>query len=607
MTMSDHVLYHQKSAVEVGQIERYVVSYSLSKRDGSDTSALAMVASIKNSLWLQIKNVSKSTYRAGYIMGPYDLYCDLRQENYDPFTRMIVSAEKPQYHNSLLPQTKFVIELTLHQLKSKYVWIVDVVSNIIFSRNSHTSYELTIGTTKNSLKSRDFVNNSDLRFNITKLTNQDLWKIPKCITEIKKPKHLIILTHGLHSNVSVDMIYIMEEIYKQQTLHSNEDLVVDGYLDNVCQTEKGVKYLGTGLAEHIINNLYDASVKKISFIGHSLGGIVQMFAIAYISIRYPWFFEKVQPTNFVTLASPLLGLGTHDPKYLKYSLSYGIMGQTGKDLGLHKGKTNDKIPLLYLISGEPFKSILKRFQRRTAYANAINDGIVPLYTSALLYLEYKEILNTLQEVKQKKDELTKLPNASLIGSVASLLTQPRPNSAYIDDPSERNNIIIHDKLYTEDDCQKLKEKYSSTILKPYLKHKIKGQEKSYPESIADRLQEGVKWRKVIVALKPDAHNNIIVRRRFTNAYGWPVVKHLVSIHFTDTAEDPPPQYEPLIIDSDQFTWLTRVDSTTDGILSTTSNLLDRKWHRRSDKLDRSSNIIYSTTEPTTETVIGDSL
>ncbi|KFY53017.1 hypothetical protein V497_08412, partial [Pseudogymnoascus sp. VKM F-4516 (FW-969)] len=39
------------------------------------------------------------------------------------------------------------------------------------------------------------------------------------------------------------------------------------------------------------------------------------------------------------------------------------------------------------------------------------------------------------------------------------------------------------------------------------------------------------WRKVLVRLEPDAHNNIIVRRKFANAYGWPVVQHLVDTHF----------------------------------------------------------------------------
>ncbi|KAL8685493.1 MAG: hypothetical protein Q9218_007726, partial [Villophora microphyllina] len=54
------------------------------------------------------------------------------------------------------------------------------------------------------------------------------------------------------------------------------------------------------------------------------------------------------------------------------------------------------------------------------------------------------------------------------------------------------------------------------------------------EKIARGYHHDLSWRKVLVRLEPDAHNNICVRRMFANAYGWPVVKHLVDTHFADT-------------------------------------------------------------------------
>ena len=54
------------------------------------------------------------------------------------------------------------------------------------------------------------------------------------------------------------------------------------------------------------------------------------------------------------------------------------------------------------------------------------------------------------------------------------------------------------------------------------------------EKIARAYHEGMSWRKVLVRLEPDAHNNMVVRRMFSNAYGWPVVKHLVETHFADS-------------------------------------------------------------------------
>lgn len=55
------------------------------------------------------------------------------------------------------------------------------------------------------------------------------------------------------------------------------------------------------------------------------------------------------------------------------------------------------------------------------------------------------------------------------------------------------------------------------------------------EKIARAYHRDLSWRKVLVKLEPDAHNNLIVRRMFANAFGWPVVHHLVDAHFSDSA------------------------------------------------------------------------
>jgi hypothetical protein len=56
------------------------------------------------------------------------------------------------------------------------------------------------------------------------------------------------------------------------------------------------------------------------------------------------------------------------------------------------------------------------------------------------------------------------------------------------------------------------------------------------EKIARDWHRDMTWRKVLVKLEPDAHNNIIVRRMFPNAYGWPVLEHLVKEHFSRDPE-----------------------------------------------------------------------
>jgi hypothetical protein len=54
------------------------------------------------------------------------------------------------------------------------------------------------------------------------------------------------------------------------------------------------------------------------------------------------------------------------------------------------------------------------------------------------------------------------------------------------------------------------------------------------EKIARAYHRDLSWRKVLVRLEPDAHNNMVVRRMFANAYGWPVVKHICDTHFAYT-------------------------------------------------------------------------
>lgn len=133
----------------------------------------------------------------------------------------------------------------------------------------------------------------------------------------------------------------------------------------------------------------------------------------------------------------------------------------------------------------------KRFQTQDVQAAATSEGIV-----------HKVI-----------------PSSTFLDSAASLVLPPLPSMKYIVDPSSRDNVIIHDKIYYEKDLPvaNTEEKLSSF--------------EKLEEEIAREYHKNMGWRKVVVKIKPDAHNNIFVRRRFANAYGWPVIQHLVENHF----------------------------------------------------------------------------
>ena len=669
----------------------------------------------------------------------------------------------------------------------------------------------------------------------------------------QKKVHFVVLTHGLHSNLGADMLYLKESIdaaakksrekakegrekrkkaeppggpvpdgsSETQNADDNtvpedeendddddddEEVIVRGFPGNVIRTERGIQYLGKRLAKYVMLMIYpdqpfppnkpsraktltwsltgqknahqpiepphlpsqtDGSfdqrdsgykVTSISFVGHSLGGLIQTYAIAYIQKHCPDFFEHIKPVNFVCLASPLLGLSNENPIYVKFALDFGLVGRTGQDLGLswsapsrmrggwdamfgglgiEKQTTPSQPdpgskPLLRILPSGPAHYVLKKFRKRTVYSNVVNDGIVPLRTSCLLFLDWRRLervekarrgnglVGTMAEwgwaeltganassprpgrtntdlpsgesseenistptgndppseteVPQEQanvvnDENTRLskkspdhrqflkdpsttepsllspnskettppnalsgflslfrphqakanhdskgskrtkiykrsqtlkvnssgdldepssegspqpsrgrltrgdslyhdeavqapPRTTILESAGDLLKPPLPPTEFLIDPSQRPRTIFHDQVYHPEDIPSPPPVRHRTMFGTSTSNETRA-ESSYStsegsrastkdseisegttstssgmkveEKIARAYHKDLSWRKVLVRLEPDAHNNIIVRRMFANAYGWPVIKHLVDTHFGYTA------------------------------------------------------------------------
>lgn len=711
----------------------------------------------------------------------------------------------------------------------------------------------------------------------------------------QKKVHLVVLTHGLHSNLGADMLFMKESIdaaakkakvdakarrareraargrpstsassasassakpgdqktedddskdsdemrdgdkngqeepkgsqdaedTQSATLEEDDDaddeeVIVRGYSGNATKTERGIKYLGKRLARYVLSMTYpdqpylpmgkeaveavthnrqhasdiqashkhstihsDAHrdrhakqdrpyrVTSISFIGHSLGGLVQTYAVAYIQKHSPEFFELIKPINFIALATPFLGLSNENPVYVRFALDFGLVGRTGKDLGLawraptiarsgwgaivgNLGETAHKKvygesqpeskPLLRILPTGPAHRALKKFRNRTAYSNVVNDGIVPLRTSCLLFLDWhglgrvekarrdaglvetmvgfgwaeltgtnlatprqKQLLaardqplptndeqpvsgdttprgKNLSQVPQPADDavieddrqslehppstpytegatsdtsemiangplsgffnffrsneppkqqvtsqkqqkafrsgqirpsddssstgppspdassprpakattghdlddeserMNAPPRTTFFEAAGDLLNPKLPDVEYLLDPSKRPRTIFHDRVYHPSDIPPppLKKRQSTLSRRAFSRGSTSSQPSQssstsspYPsthrddsvesakdydnghhgqpdevvdssnmrveEKIARAYHRDLSWRKVLVKLEPDAHNNIIVRRMFLNAYGWPVVKHIVDAHFSDSA------------------------------------------------------------------------
>ncbi|KAF7530814.1 hypothetical protein G7054_g9483 [Neopestalotiopsis clavispora] len=728
-----------------------------------------------------------------------------------------------------------------------------------------------------------------------KSASEDQVKQAKDADDVAKGKkktkkvHLVVVTHGLHSNLGADMLYLKESIdatakqakidarerrrkekaereakrredqaqnandtvkneedlkpeisHEEEEEYDDEEVVVRGFSGNATRTERGIKFLGKRLARFVLSMTYPDQpflptiktaaesiagafkpepgdkadkgdkpahkhstihqpkhhnphrafqITSISFVGHSLGGLVQTYAIAYIQKHSPQFFDLIRPINFIALASPLLGLSNENPMYVKFALDFGLVGRTGQDLGLtwraptiarsgwgaivstlgesaHKkvmGEVQpESKPLLRILPTGPAHVALKKFRNRTVYSNVVNDGIVPLRTSCLLFLDWQglgrvekarreaglvesvlgfgwaeltganvtsprrgpwspsageltapqqdsaqppsnissepgtppeharevplpaenavleddrhslnlsspqqehppalatsqttnndgplsgflnffksnketqpspvskpskpnsskdtKVLKRSQTLKMMENEsassstskvstghelegnqqnsMSAPPKTSFFESAGDILNPKIPPMEFLIDPSKRPRAIFHDRVYHPQDIPspplkkrptgtlsmrrksgqrstssstpkaKSVERNDSSASSPYLtptasvahqdsalstqdyddllhtspdhdpNQVIDSSNMSVEEKIARAYHKGLSWRKVLVKLEPDAHNNIIVRRMFANAHGWPVVKHLVDAHFSDAA------------------------------------------------------------------------
>jgi hypothetical protein len=822
--------------------------------------------------------------------------------------------------------------------RKSFTWVIEVASQVLFSTTAAVHFEVLVGRDAKSVelgfhgvvgsgqgapgrledhqqgRLRDSAQSRGVFSKAVRLSVDDtesLWNTPAfphkddegrsriedppqhgdkrdvSAKEQKKSKkqrkiHLVLLTHGLHSNLGADMLYMKESIdtaarqarqdAKQRRAHARakraaemsgagradrdsraqstpevvlaptekyveeeedsdsdeEETLVRGFNGNAVKTEKGIQYLGKRFAKYVLLLTYPTQpylpvksslsksitrsltgsrsrssekpkdsdvgasaenktqihknstilkdeksfdrkkdmpyrITSISFVGHSLGGLVQTYAVAYIQKHSPDFFELIKPVNFVALATPFLGLSNENPIYVKFALDFGLVGRTGQDLGLtwraptfaknswstmisglgvdtqkdKQGPDPSSKPLLRILPTGPAHVALKKFRNRSVYANVVNDGIVPLRTSCLLFLDWRglgrvdkarrdnglvgtmlewgwtemtgqnasaprkpiaftDLFNdddpeplkhertdpeaspdpgssvpqadasqgfddadrnepdrhqfldskplqdevysrgtmtkpqeTVEQAsnlwtgllsffrpqagKQKSDHKTSPkqqkiyrrgqtmkifhdddastqdgdtngadprktlvrgpslysaksgeegleapPKTTVFESAGDLLHPPLPPKDFILDPGARPRTIFHDRVYHPDDIPTPPPKKQRTLLRKASsrENSITGSSQSsgsslrppsqnsdmteagsmrIEEKIARAYHRDLTWRKVLVRLEPDAHNNMIVRRMFANAYGWPVVQHMCDTHFGYTA------------------------------------------------------------------------
>ncbi|GAB4853596.1 hypothetical protein Ancab_017787 [Ancistrocladus abbreviatus] len=227
------------------------------------------------------------------------------------------------------------------------------------------------------------------------------------------PEHLVVMVHGLVGSAS-DWKFTAEEFAKRLP----DTVIVHCSECNAARlTFDGVDLMGERLANEVLTVVRRwPGLQKISFVAHSLGGLVARYAIGrlYEPPREGNCFKEnsghviqslqesriagLEPINFITFATP--HLGSRGNKQLPFLCglpflerhasqnAHLVAGRSGKHLFL-TDNDDGRPPLLLRMAtdtdGIKFISALRSFKHRVAYANVNFDRILPQFYFSCLY------------------------------------------------------------------------------------------------------------------------------------------------------------------------------------------------------------------------------
>ncbi|XP_024166454.1 putative lipase ROG1 isoform X2 [Rosa chinensis] len=330
------------------------------------------------------------------------------------------------------------------------------------------------------------------------------------------PTHLVIMVNGLIGSAE-DWRYAATQFVERYP----EDVVVHCSECNCSTlTFDGVDVMGERLAEEVKSVIKrHPSVQKISFVGHSLGGLIARYAIGRLYERDttrelslengecrgngfedPSPEQKakskiagLEPVNFITSATPHLGSWGHKqvPVFCGFQIlekaaasTSWCLGRTGRHLFLtdrDKGKPPLLLQMLYDSEDLKFLSALKSFRRHVAYANVHYDHLVGWSTSSI----------------RRKKELPKLKHLSRDNKYPHIVNEDMINTA-----STQEEVALEDNVNID-----------------FEEEMIRGLTK-------------VSWERIDVSFSGSrqkylAHNTIQVKTYCIHSDGADVIQHMV--------------------------------------------------------------------------------
>ena len=218
-------------------------------------------------------------------------------------------------------------------------------------------------------------------------------------------RHLIVLTHGLgampfYMNGISDVLHA-----KFGALREDADAGKLAGADDAAPTMVALRVRNTSGIGETLDGIDMAgrrvfaevqafcerhpTIDRISFVGHSMGGIINRYTVGVAESA--GFFDKVEPVAFISLASP--HLGSRRPRTNVFDSLVNFVGSSGLSDSLTQLMLADEghgsvgaPPLLaQMADGKgDFCRGLARFRHRVAYTNTYNDGRVNCSTGAIV-------------------------------------------------------------------------------------------------------------------------------------------------------------------------------------------------------------------------------
>ncbi|OBA26665.1 DUF676-domain-containing protein [Hanseniaspora valbyensis NRRL Y-1626] len=219
----------------------------------------------------------------------------------------------------------------------------------------------------------------------------------------KSPESLFILMHGLlgshkHMHAVRDLILSKDE---------SNSLVLIPCKNGFFKTFDGIEIVGDRVIKEIkifLKTRSESEIKSlkwISFISYSMGGLISRYVIGeilpYLEKRYP----NIKLNTFMTFATPHLGVNFFKDGKFPYNvlttLGSNLLGRSGRQLFLEDKDEKNSEKLMLKISKGKYLDALKKFKYRICLANAHNDRTVAYYTAFITDSGYTCDLNTFEE------------------------------------------------------------------------------------------------------------------------------------------------------------------------------------------------------------------